>query len=415
MKIFISWSGERSNQIAEKLKEWLLDVFQNSIEPFVSSEDISIGKLWRPKVAEELQASNFGIICVTHENYSNPWLIFEAGALSKEIHASTVVPLFFGIKPSNLTGNPLADYQGTQYSEKEIKKLIYTINEKTDTPSEKERLDRNFEVWYPRLKSDIDEILSQQLDTQGEETIVADPAEIMEELLIVSRANQKMLSELAQYDELRKLKSKESTPAIVQSLMDWAYELAGIIRKNQKYDFVMEDSTFKKDGNPAIKITGVHEYTVANSSESESLYIPLDMIDELGLQSSEDGWGFESFFYTISGDEKKSHLITDSTKRIKLTIEVPPGKNVRLEFVSSGLFLPSDRYAWYSQDFCENCRIVITNNTTISQIRAYQLNHRDEAKIRAGLQDNSNPNIINININIYPREGFTMYWKQKEV
>ena len=58
--------------------------------------------------------------------------------------------------------------------------------------------------------------------------------------------------------------------------------------------------------------------------------------------------------------------------------------------------------------------ISITNNTTTSEIHRYQINHRDEARIKAGLQDNVNPNIINININIYPREGFTMYWKQKE-
>ena len=40
VKVFISWSGERSKKIAKALKKWIKNVIQ-SVEPFVSSEDIA--------------------------------------------------------------------------------------------------------------------------------------------------------------------------------------------------------------------------------------------------------------------------------------------------------------------------------------------------------------------------------------
>ena len=39
MKVFISWSGEKSKKIAEVFRDWLPQVIQ-AIEPFVSFEDI---------------------------------------------------------------------------------------------------------------------------------------------------------------------------------------------------------------------------------------------------------------------------------------------------------------------------------------------------------------------------------------
>ena len=45
MKIFISWSGEKSRRIALMLREWFPNVL-NAVEPFVSSEDIAKGSRW---------------------------------------------------------------------------------------------------------------------------------------------------------------------------------------------------------------------------------------------------------------------------------------------------------------------------------------------------------------------------------
>ncbi|HEX8265309.1 MAG TPA: hypothetical protein VF596_07770 [Pyrinomonadaceae bacterium] len=59
MKIFISWSGERSHQVAQALFSWLPKVIQ-TIEPFLSSENIESGSRWHTEIASQLESTNFG-------------------------------------------------------------------------------------------------------------------------------------------------------------------------------------------------------------------------------------------------------------------------------------------------------------------------------------------------------------------
>ena len=396
MKIFISWSGERSKKIAEKLKQWLSLVIQTT-KPFVSSKDIPTGELWRTKIAKELQGSDFGIICITQENKLSPWILFESGALSKNMD-SKVVPLLFGISMSEISNNPLSAFQSLEYSKEAMKKLVYDINEVAEHQIERPHLDLLFDIMFPSLQHDIEKVLELPADSTDN-----------------------IANESSSYVDILTGIEKSNAPEIVKSLLSWGYGISKIVRTKQTYDFVMEDSQLKKDGKSAVKIIGTHVYTVANKSDIDSLNISIYMKDELGLQSVEDGWGFESLFYTIEGENRKEYPIrlADSgdgaKKNLGLSFEVPPKKNIKFEYVSVGVFLPSDRYIWYSQEFCENCIISITNNTTIADIHRYQINHRDEQSIKHQIQSKEKTNKINIDRNIYPREGFTMYWRAKRI
>src|SRR5262245_20899010 len=111
MKVFISWSGNTSHAIALVLRDWLPSVLQ-SIEPFVSSEDTEKGARWATEIAQRLSDTLFGILCVTGENLSSPWLNFEAGALSKSLDKSKVSPFLVGLRPVDLVG-PLSQFQAT--------------------------------------------------------------------------------------------------------------------------------------------------------------------------------------------------------------------------------------------------------------------------------------------------------------
>jgi hypothetical protein len=101
MNIFISWSGELSKAVAELLKIWLKDVIQVA-EPWISSQDISPGATWFAKINEQLKESPIGIFCVTQDNKTKPWLLFEAGALAKGMPSNLVCTLLIDLDAADV-------------------------------------------------------------------------------------------------------------------------------------------------------------------------------------------------------------------------------------------------------------------------------------------------------------------------
>ncbi len=112
MNIFLSWSGEQSKRIAELFNSWLPSVIQ-SINTFYSSNDIAKGKKWDYELSRSLDSCNFGIIILTKENITAPWIMFEAGALAKNIDTGRVCTFLFDIKDTDVVG-PLASFQNTK-------------------------------------------------------------------------------------------------------------------------------------------------------------------------------------------------------------------------------------------------------------------------------------------------------------
>jgi len=157
MKVFISWSGPRSEALAEVLRLWLNDVIQ-VLDPWISSQDIDKGRRWDAEIASELGQSNVGIICLTRENITSPWILFEAGALAKSLDKSLVCPYLLDLKPTELTG-PLAQFQVTVANEEDTCKLLRTINKALgENARSAEQLDKAFTKWWPELKTAIDAI-----------------------------------------------------------------------------------------------------------------------------------------------------------------------------------------------------------------------------------------------------------------
>lgn len=155
MKIFVSWSGEKSRLYAEALKDWLEQCIQ-SVEVFFSSEDIEKGINWNTKLSTELSDTNFGIVCLTNDNISAPWIHFEAGALSKFL-SSKVTALVTDISISDIKG-PLASFQATKLEKEDMLKLLKSINKELEHPIEEERLTRNFNAFYNDFEDKIKKI-----------------------------------------------------------------------------------------------------------------------------------------------------------------------------------------------------------------------------------------------------------------
>jgi hypothetical protein len=395
MKVFISWSGTRSREIAECLKDKLSLILQTTTF-FVSSKDINSGTLWRTKVAEELLTSEFGIICLTKDVISKPWILFEAGALSNKKN-TLVVPLCFGFSPLSIPfENPLSAYQGAEYSEGTLKDIIGKLNSLSEYSRPQNSLNKLFELIFPSLNKKIQELISLTYDNTKETTTIV-------------RTYEDIISEF----------QKSNAPKIVKSLLSWGYDISKNIRTNQTYDFVMEDTALKKDGSPAVRIRGTHKYTVVNHSDTETLILSFNMRNELGLQSVEDCWGFEKLFHTENNGEKKEDTIqlvdygNVEKKNLPLRFKTHPGESITFEFISVGVFLPSDKYIWYSQEFCEDCKISVINNTSLSEFDRFQINHRNEDSIKRTIPSKGKHIEFTFNADIFPREGFTMYWKEK--
>ena len=162
MKVFLSWSGKLSRDLAVAIHDWLPYVIQ-SVKPFVSTGDIDKGKRWSEVLGEELQQIAYGIIVLTRENIREPWINFEAGAISKAIEKSYVSPLLFGVDPAKIDG-PLQQFQATIYDRDDIFNLLRSINSRVDEEHQVafDVLRKEFDAWWPDLQKRVDEILATQ-------------------------------------------------------------------------------------------------------------------------------------------------------------------------------------------------------------------------------------------------------------
>nr|WP_218680384.1 toll/interleukin-1 receptor domain-containing protein [Rhodococcus qingshengii] len=111
-KVFISWSGSRSSNIAKVWHELLKDMFER-VEPFMSSTDIDAGARGFDDIKAKLDGSSFCIAIVTKETENAPWINFEAGALSKQVSNAHVriVPCLVGYENEGDLLGPLKQFQ----------------------------------------------------------------------------------------------------------------------------------------------------------------------------------------------------------------------------------------------------------------------------------------------------------------
>jgi hypothetical protein len=244
MKIFISWSGQRSKAVALELHQWLRDVIQ-TLEPWMSAVDIEAGARWSVDVAAKLQETKFGIICVTKENLSAPWLLFEAGALAKTLSDTFVCPYLIGLEPSDIPGGPLTQFQAKRSNKKETWELLCSINNAMkEEKLPQEQLTRYFERWWPDLEAKLAALPEESSATEESRPTGEMIEEILDAVrsLSVRRGSEGRLLQ-NQNEMLRLLRQQAELPKdrtdtewhIITSAINTAYQ----VRRRQK-DVVMK-------------------------------------------------------------------------------------------------------------------------------------------------------------------------------
>jgi hypothetical protein len=164
MKVFLSFSGDASRNIALALRDWLPKVIQ-AVKPFIS-EDIGKGERWSEELADALNQAEFGIICITKYNSNMPWINFEAGAISKAIpkavHEPLVFPFLFGIDRDDISA-PLQQFQTATADKEGVFRILTNLNNKLgEERLTNELLELEFEKWWCELQTKLFGIIDEQ-------------------------------------------------------------------------------------------------------------------------------------------------------------------------------------------------------------------------------------------------------------
>ncbi len=162
-KIFISWSGTKSKEIAKGIK-WALEdiIFKGTgLKCFVSDLDISSGSDWWVKIKGELKTCKMGILCVTKENIKAPWIYFEAGAMIARDIPTT--PVLFNCSFKHLSSSPLSGKQAVDfYDQQKFAKMILDINETMNLLDlDTTQIEALAKDGYDKIKEKLKDVLKQ--------------------------------------------------------------------------------------------------------------------------------------------------------------------------------------------------------------------------------------------------------------
>lgn len=187
MQIFISQSGPRGPAFARAIQEFLRQIIPGA-EPWVSDTGIEKGTRSRQEIATSLEKSEAGVICLTSDNLTAPWIHFEAGAVSNKPEGKVWTVLldipYKEVKP------PLDQFQHTLCERDDFYKLIESVN--AASPHRKIDADLRvlFDALWPTLEPKIADLRAQTPATPvPRRTEIDIQAEILETVRELKRFN----------------------------------------------------------------------------------------------------------------------------------------------------------------------------------------------------------------------------------
>lgn len=190
-KVFISWSGPRSKVIAEALKVWLPKVIQ-SVDPWISTQDIDAGAAWMPEISEQLHRG-VGILCLSPSNLTAPWILFEAGGLAKTIGKAMVIPYLSGVNTNDLLGNPMSHFNGCKSTYEGTFMMLKSLNKAGGPNAISETVLREtYDKFWPDLESEI----ARATKEPEEVALHLSSEELLDRLTAEVRANTQAVADL---------------------------------------------------------------------------------------------------------------------------------------------------------------------------------------------------------------------------
>lgn len=238
MKVFLSWSGERSLAVAKAFNDWLPDVLQ-TVKPWLSTESQAKGSTWMNGLRDAIVQSNgMGIFFLTEASQTSPWLFFEAGGVAA-LEQKRVFTVLVGIDHSEVK-QPLNFFHATVLEKDDVWKLVQDINGNLPQPIPEANLKRGFDRAWPDLDRAIQSAL---LIEDGVEAKRPNPDEALASLV---GAVQSIEARLARLEEgLQQITTSDAKMAVntmnvhqkmqriadsVNALQNWLRESASALR-----------------------------------------------------------------------------------------------------------------------------------------------------------------------------------------
>lgn len=219
MKVFLSWSGNRSKEVANLLSEWLSCVIQ-AIRPWISTRDLDRGSLWFGEINDQLKDTTVGIICLTQENKTRPWILFEAGALAKGLSTSRVCTLLIDLEPRDIE-DPLAQFNHTLPNKESIHALVKTLNSALgSTGLDMRVLDQVFETYWQQFSDRFQAILEETKSTEPTKPRPKEDmlGEILENTRLMSSRIRRLEAEIDRGND-RRLFDPEISPEVAYRII----------------------------------------------------------------------------------------------------------------------------------------------------------------------------------------------------
>ena len=227
-----------------------------------------------------------------------------------------VSPFLFDIKRSEVDG-PILQFQSTIFEEEDLKKLVTTLNKACDKDGlTTERLNKAFEVWYPTLKADLEKLRNidpSERDADGTAELETPKAqEILEEILELSRINQKLI--------------RNPDGALGSNLEEMSNLLRALLERAERFDDPRNIRRMRKL-HPKIL-----DEIIRMSISEDNDYVGVQMV--FGLLKSQYPWIYDAGIETINilrsgqGIEEKHHALQQLRRVMDFTIEHPMMRDI---------------------------------------------------------------------------------------
>ena len=167
MQIFISWSKDKSKELALAIKDFLEGLFHNSIKIWMSDQSIDYGAMFTVKINDALKASHKCIAILTNDNYHSPWIMYEIGAVAGRNYSecedktnNAIIPIVFErINSSEIDRSPIGQFQRLSFQKETIKSLVEQINSEVAAFGSQRTLDNQFDLNWKELSDNVKKTL----------------------------------------------------------------------------------------------------------------------------------------------------------------------------------------------------------------------------------------------------------------